>query len=335
MMRMGTLLRSASRFLSLSVLALPAPAQSAAHAGTRLEFRTSPALELWFHVRHLAETSAPSPLPALAPALEAARELARELGPMSLAWGAFEGLLPGCESAADLLAAAARAPEEAQLPGGQSIALRARVQRVAAALVEAEPACAELLAENAGTVALARASWEELVGEQERALFRHHQERLGLAGLALTIPVYLTAHGARPGAVTYFDEDGKGVCFVAVAGRAESELFEVVLHEATHALDLAAGKGSLLSALRDALGAAGFDQRSRPFHDLPHLLMFLQAAESVRTVLAPEHEDYGQTQGVYARMGPRAAHLRERFAEYATGKRTRAELVQAFVAEAR
>lgn len=303
----------------------------------RLEFRTSPAVELYHEVRFLAATRAEPPVESLRPALEAAAELERELGPMSLAWGPFEGLLAGCERGADLVAAAERVPATVALPGGKSVEFRARLVRLAHALASSESACADLLARNAESVALARAAWDELVGPKEAELLRHHQERLGFAGLAPTIPVYLTAHGARPGAVTYFDAEGRGVCFVAVEGRGESELFEVVLHEATHALDIAAGErsDSLLSELRDALGAAGFDERSRPFHDLPHLLMFLQSAESVRAVLAKEHEDYGVTQGVYARMGPRSAELRERFAAYSAGTLTRSELVAAFVARAK
>lgn len=331
-------MRSTAR-LFLTLLALgPLGARDSAQDASpcaRLEFRVSPALDLYHHVRFLAATNAPAPVASLAPAVEAARELEREFGPMSLSWGAFEGLLPGCERAADLVRVAARAPESVELPGGKSVALRERVERIAKALVAAEPECAELLAANSTEIELARAAWEELVGAKEPALFRHHQERLGMAGRALTIPVYLIARGARPGAVTYFDEEGKGVCFVAVAGRAESELFEIVVHEATHALDIAAGRESLLSDLRDALGAAGFDERSRPFHDLPHMLMFLQSAESVRAVLVSEHEDYGLTQGVYGRMGPRSAELRERFAEYSSGKLTRAELVAGFAALAK
>jgi len=314
------------------------PAVPPAHSpAARLEFRTSPAVELYHEVRFLAATRAELPVEALRPALEAAAELERELGPMSLAWGPFEGLLAGCERGPDLVAAAERAPETLALPGGKPVEFRARLVRLARALASSEEACADLLARNAESVALARAAWDELVGPKEAELLRHHQERLGFAGLAPTIPVYLTAHGARPGAVTYFDAEGRGVCFVAVEGREDSELFEVVLHEATHALDIAAGErsDSLLSELRDALGAAGFDERSRPFHDLPHLLMFLQSAESVRAVLASGHEDYGVTQGVYARMGPKSAPLRERFGEFSAGKRARAELVAAFVALAK
>jgi len=325
----------ASLVAGLAPLLAATPPQENESPGARLEFRTSAALDLYHEVRFLASTGAAPPVAALAPAIEAARELERELGPLSLAWGAFEGALPGCERAADLVKAAERAPETVALPGGKTAVFRERLVRLARALEAAEPECAALLAENAETITLARALWEELVGAKERELFIHHQQRLGMASLTTVVPVYLTAHGARPGAVTYFDDERRGVCFVAVAGRGESELFEVVLHEATHALDIAAGKDSLLSELRDALGAAGFDERSRPFHDLPHLLMFLQSAESVRAVLAPEHEDYGITQGVYARMGPKSATLRERFAAYAGGTLTAADLVRELVAAAR
>src|SRR5262245_33897205 len=130
--------------------------------GARLEFRTSPAIDLYHEVRFLAATNAAAPVAALAPALEAARELERELGPLSLAWGAFEGSLPGCERAADVLKVAERAPETVALPGGKTAEFRTRLVRMAQALAAAEPECAALLAENAATIELARASWEEL-----------------------------------------------------------------------------------------------------------------------------------------------------------------------------
>lgn len=78
-----------------------------------------------------------------------------------------------------------------------------------------------------------------------------------------------------------------------------SDFAEVVLHESTHVLDTFAGDDSLFEKLRAALREA-----KRPFFEIeqvPHVAMFVLAAEAVRRNIDRSHVDVGTTFGAYAR----------------------------------
>jgi hypothetical protein len=320
-------------------LALPcsaraqSPSQESAPAGaTRIVFHESPAIDLYFHVRALAGRGGTSPPEALRPAVDAARELDRALAGNPLAWGPLEGLLPGAETAADVVAAFARAPESIELRGGTKVPLRAGAQKLAAALVEVEPAFAEPWKEHARRTSAARKRWEEQVGPEERELFAFHLASLGMKERDLAVPVHLVAEGSWPGAVTHLDDAGRGVCFVAVDAVPGSLFHEIVLHEATHALDVAAGDESALGELRERLASAGRGRRDRAYHDLPHALMFVQSAESIRRTIDPAHRDYGEVEKVYERMGASAEAVRGFWRDHLDGKLSRAEALDGIVA---
>ena len=66
------------------------------------------------------------------------------------------------------------------------------------------------------------------------------------------------------------------------------------------------------------MAAAGIDPRDRS-RDLPHALMFVQSAESIRRVIAPEHVDYGVVEGVYERFGTTAEEVRGAWVEHLEG----------------
>jgi len=300
-------------------------------APTRIEFHESEAVDLWFHVRAVAGSRA-TPIEALAPAVEAAQELHRALARDALAWGAVEGLLPGAERASDIVAAFVRAPESIELPGGAKAPVRAGAQKLAAALAQAEPAFAETWKEHALRTRAARERWQATVGPKERELIAFHLASLGMRDPNLAIPVYLVADASWPGAVTHLDEAGRGVCFVAVDTEPGSLLFETVLHEATHALDVATNDDSALGALRKKLEAAGHGPRDKLYHDLPHALMFVQAAESVRRVIDPAHVDYGESEKVYERMGASAEAVRGFWHDHLDGHLTLDQALDGIVA---
>ena len=324
-----------ARASSLSWLLLPVCAQQAAHAppatgdSTRIVLHESAAIDLYFHVRAMAGGSA-SPGEAFAPAVEAARELYGALGRNALALGAIEGLLPGCRTAADVATAFGRAPETVELRGGAKAPLRAGAAKLAQALVAAEPHFEALWKEHARIIADGRARWNERVGAREAELLAFHLASLGMRDPGLAIPVYLMAEAPWPGAVTHLDEEGRGVCFVAVKGEEGSQLLETVLHEVTHALDVASDEW-VLNDLRGALAAAGIGRRDAAFRDLPHTLMFVQAAESIRRIVAPEHRDYGDVSGYYGRA-PESELVRGFWRDHLEGKLSRAEAIAGIVA---
>lgn len=331
----------------LAVLALylasppQAPEAATAAERSRLVLQASPIIDLYFRVRAWA-VAPDAPIPAAyVPAVEAARALDRELGGLALAWGPLEGLLLGCNSAGDLEQAFARAPEQLALRGGQTVNLRAGGLRIAQALAAAEaeflgrPAAAEpsLWQEDQERIAAARARWDAQVAAQAADLLAGHLGSLAIADPKLEVPVYLVAQAPAPGAITHRSGPRRGVCFVAVEGAAGSQLFEIVLHEATHAFDLAAGDASAFAELRRALEQAGIDPRDRRHRDLPHTLMFVQSAASIRRFIDPAHRDYGEVSGYYAKLGPGAELVRRRWGEHAEGKRTLAEAIAAIAGE--
>jgi hypothetical protein len=299
------------------LLALAGQAEPA--TPSRVVFHWSPAIDLYFHVRVADSALAAEPF---APAAKLARELDRALGGMALAWGPLDGLLPGCRTVADLAAAFARAPETLTLRGGTQVELRARALELATALVPAEAAFAELWKERAPRLAAVRTLWEERVGAKERALLDFHLASLGMSDPHLALPVYLVGEAPWPGALTVFDERRQGVSFVAANAGDGSTLLEIVLHEVTHSLDVACGEHSALGELRARLPAPeGALRRGDP----AHVLMFVQSAESIRRVIDPAHHDYGDLEGVYARLGAGVAALRGAWGDHLAGRLTRAE----------
>ncbi len=319
---------------ALALLLVP-QASAAPAARTHVELRESRAITLWFHVRALAEKKDAEPPEELAPAVEAARALGAALGGDFLAWGALEGMLPGCETAEDVAKTCERAPETLELRGGTKVALRERARELAAALVEVEPACTAWLDAARPRIAAGRALWETRVAPKERALFDYHLASLGMEDPGLAIPVYLVAEAPWPGAVTHRGEDGRGVSFVAVEPEPGTLFFETILHETTHALDVATDDRSALGELGRKLRAAGLGERDRALHDLPHGLMFVQSAESIRRVIDPAHVDYGIARKVYTRGGPALETLRAAWHDHLEGNLSEAQALDAIVASVR
>ncbi len=331
----------------VSVLPVVSSAQGApaggAHAQegvTRVVLHTSPVVDLYFSVR--AAAARPSVSELFAPAVAAVRTIDRALGGSPLAWEPLDGRLSGCTTAADVKAAFGGIADSLGLdhgstPGGKEVELRAPALALADALVALEPAFLETWKEHEAELAEARARWETKVGPKERALLDFHRTSLGMPDPKAELSVYLVTDAPWPGAETMLDTQGRGVSFVGVsfiaAGSApDSQFFEIVLHEVTHTLDVASGEASVFGELRARLGAAGLDPRDRRLHDLPHTLMFVQAAESIRRVIDPAHVDYGEIQKVYARSGPGSEDLRGFWRDHLDGKLTRAEALDLIVA---
>jgi len=318
---------------ALALLAGLASAQTLAPAAaTRLDFRESPVVDLFYLSRALAADATAEVPPALAGAAKAAHELNGALGGSFLAWGPVAGLLPGCESASDVTRAFAGVPETFEVRPGTSVKLREHALALAGAMEAAEPTyLAEIWPAHRKEVAGARARLAEGFEPKEAACIAFHLERLGMKDPGLAIPVYLTVRAPFPGAVTHRGVGGRGVCFVSVRDAEGSQLFETVLHEATHALDVALPGASVLEDLRGRLEKAGLGPRDPVLRDLPHTLMFVQAAESIRRTVDPEHEDYGDVSDYYERAGPLAEAVRGLWRDHLEGKLTREEALDALV----
>ena len=130
--------------------------------------------------------------------------------------------------------------------------------------------------------------------------------RLGLefpTPTRLAIDVSVVAAGIALGGVTG-ERDERPACFVAVANYNTSTLAELIIHEATHAVDLLCpSTTSLVHQLREEPGASP---------QLWHATFFRYAAEAVRRRIDAHHVDYGEMHGYYGRSSGVMATLAAR-----------------------
>jgi len=314
--------------LATLALALSPPA-------ARLDLRSSPFIDLHFWVRHLAAD--PGGIVQAQPILDAvavAAELDHELGG-PLAWGPIEGLFGDCRTAKDALAVLEKLPETFEARPGRNVELRQGARRLVESLAVAEPGFLETVwPEHRTAIDAARKRIEAGFSPRAEACLAYVAECLVLAPSDLAIPVHLVFDSPFPGAVTQRDDEGHGVCFVGIQGLEGTQLFEVILHEATHALDLATKEGSVLDELRSRLEQAGFTRRDREWRDVPHTLMFVQAGETIRRKVDPKHEHYGVVARYYDKVRTIADVELPAWIDHLDGKSTREEAIARIVAGA-
>jgi hypothetical protein len=335
--------------LARSNVAIVSPAQDTRPAASRLDFRTSPIVALHFLVRKLAEppaegaaAHAPASGPTialtqadayLAPAVAACRKLDAELGG-GLAWGVVEGTLSGCRTAADAAAALDQLPATATLRSGKAITLQPAARELGAAYVALE---AQFLRDtwprHEATLASSREKLEKMLDRRQADCLAHICRGLALEDPRIVIPVYLLAVAPAPGGFTHRARGGGAVCFVeALSETAADQIAETVLHEAIHAFDVAsASQNTALQALREALRAGGIGPTEPLYRDVPHTLMFVQSAQTVRACLDPAHRDYGDVSGYYAKVPAAARIVRKPWTDYLTGKLERDQALKKIV----
>jgi len=305
--------------------------------GARLDLRVSPVIDLHFYVLWLAEGHAAPPA-WIAPAVAAAKKLDAELGGSPLAWYVIEAELFNCESAKDVAAVFAKLPEEHTVRarrGGNTIPLRSLAVALSDAYQQVEP---EFLKstwpEHKGTIEKVVQLVQGRLIPKQKECFDYMLDSLGMKDPKTAIPVYITAVGPDPGAVTHRRGPYEGVCFVAASAAEGTQLLETVLHEATHALDVAEESEGALEQIRSGLQEAGFGPFDKDLRDVPHTLMFVQAAETIRRKIDPGHKDYGEVMGYYAKVPSAVAAVREPWTNFLDGKISRDSAIKQIVANA-
>lgn len=310
--------------MPMSALVFAAALAFTPPASPPVELRVSPVVDLHFWVRKLAEQKGEVPaVSGLPEAVAAARALQAELGG---GWGIVEGGFVGAESAADLLAISGQLPETASMRNGRTIRLREGAVRLARSYVSLEKPFLETVwpRHREAAEGLAAQLRRDLLPKAPQVyedLARHLDVRVP----SDPIPVYLTAEGPWPGAVTARTDREGAVCFVAADASTGSQLVEVVVHETIHALDVMAGEGGILNVLRKRVG-------QEDVRDFPHTVMFVQAAGTVRKVLDPEHKDYGDVEGYYQRVPKAAAVVVPAWRAYLAGEISRDEALNRIAA---
>jgi hypothetical protein len=303
-----------------------------------IEFRTSPLMDLMMYVRTLAEQGDKAEVPdieGLAGAVNVIAEIGEEAGGD---WGVFSGPAHTCASAAEMIELAGQLPETFTMRSGQTLELRAIALKMANALAGAETAyLKDLWPTRKASLDAAAASLRAKFDPKQREVYSFIQDKLGTARPQSVIPVYLVADAPWPGAMTYMSRSGS-MCFVGLTATTGSQLLESVIHETLHALDSSTRRaGNVFTQIEQGLREAGMERGDSRMRDVPHMAMFVQAAETVRRLLDPEHVDYGDTPAAgmapyYERDAKVAAVVRPAWRAYLDVEITRDEAVKRIVA---
>lgn len=323
---------------SLAFLGSGAASQEAertAEARTRLEFRISPAVDLHFYIRALAEdqsANVPEPLQA---AVQAAQAVSREMGRGM--WGAMESQLGGANTVADIRKAFADLPEEYTPrfgPRDKKIALRSLAGKLVEGIASGEAYFLEQVwPEHKRAVEQDLARLERDFVPNFDTLLTYMLEHLHMQDPKITVPVYLVAAAQFPGGFTMVQRGGAPIMFVQTTREHHrgTLLYELIIHESCHALDVSGE--SVFQELRDELSKAGLSPRDALFRDVPHTIMFAQAGETIRRKLDPNHKHYGEVATYYDRTGAAGEFVPRLWIEYLDGKLTREQALAAILKE--
>ncbi len=309
----------------LTLLGAPAAAQH-----TTIEFFTHDELALHWWVRAEAERPADLQAPEARAAIAALRDYEQEGGNPMLVWARIEPLLlAGLPLEDAVLRSHARgmperyyndagglSPEEART---RLHDLKPDPRPYTDALDALRPWYLATIAPAAGReVEAAIESLNEYLAPRLADCYRDACDALGMTDPGHSVPVYLVPSGPRPGAITYRSRTGLA-CVVALDAGTDCQgagldlLVEVILHETLHALDFATQEQpTALQQLRAALRESSHVERLR---DLPHTLIFLQAAAVVRDHFGPDHRGYGELCRYYQKVPAAIRALRQPWAD--------------------
>lgn len=308
---------------------------------SKIDLRVAPAIDMHFYLRTLTRKSDDQIPPEFRKAVTAIREIDNETRGGGLSWGMIDSALNGCQTAKQIHEAFSGFPEMYRPqfgPPSDPVPLRALTVKLANTYVELESA-------------FLRDHWPQRKRQiDERfsdlnanfvpkmaSCINYMLEHLGMKDPLATIPVYLVVDMPWPGATTKRRDDGGALCFIGI-NKSEFEgslLYETILHEATHALDIETGGEGVFDVMRNKQLAAGLTRRNKLFHDVPHTLIFVQAAETIRRIVDPKHEHYGVVSKYYDRISsPNVSvggKVRDVWTSYLDGKITRSAAIDELV----
>lgn len=304
----------------------------------KLDFQINALIDMHCMVRAMAggtagrDDGAPQ-LAGLSDALAAVKQTEAELGTPPV-WGMIVGTLLSFESAGDAIEPLGGLLEQLRLRDGRTIRVRDCAMRLARVYQGLEPAFLKEAWPRR------RSALQEQEQRIERAWSRKLSEclafsvhKLGMAEPSAPVPICLVTQAPPPHAMTY-RRAGGAVCIVAASQFRGTQLAEVIVHEATHALDSVNGPPeSVMRQISDRLMQAGLTWRDRDLRNLPHTVMFVHAAEMIRRFVDPQHKDYGEVAGYYAKVPASAAAIRPHWKRYLDGELTRNDVVDRIVSD--
>ncbi|MDX6288797.1 MAG: hypothetical protein QOH42_596 [Blastocatellia bacterium] len=263
------------------------------------EIRVKPFIDLYFFVYKVSSGSVTPPaIEGLDQAVAAARQVPIFL-PLINKLALFR-----CNNAADAERAFGQFPENFKTRTGGMIPLRERAVHLARTLAVIERAFLQKVwPQHKAAIRQAKLRIARDLEPKEQELFAYFTGHLGFENADYVVPIYLVAEGPWPAALTA-NSDGRkhGACLVNVGDSQGAHLFDAILHESIHALNLETeGNGNVLVDLRRRLLEAGFDKNDLIVREGPHMLVFIQSVETVRRFLDASYLPY--TEGVFARPG--------------------------------
>ncbi|MEQ8763387.1 MAG: hypothetical protein RL885_05635 [Planctomycetota bacterium] len=328
------MIRSMPLLVALLLIA-PAQGQEPQSEGTRGAFHWEPRVDrladLYFEVRaHAAQEPTELEPAALAHAVSVVREQGAKIS-HPLLWGPLDAEIEGVSSARELLERFEALPESRPMLGGGELRLREIGVAIGNALLEWEPIHAvEVWPARRTSIAAKKSEVEARWKEKSPAVWKFVLDAFGMEDPGGSAPVYLVSVAPPPGGVTYYRRaGGGGMCIVGLEGAEGTQLDETVLHEALHALEAQAGRDaeSAPNALRSKMMESGASPRDPKVRNRPHLLLFVQAGESVKRFIDPEHRHYGEVSGAYERFGKDADLVRREWVRYLDGEQTREKAI--------
>ena len=208
-----------------------------------------------------------------------------------------------CDSASAAIQAFAKLPESTQTRSGDTVKIRDAAISFAKALAVVEDAYYQKVWPQHKAIIDKSATAAGKLISKETECFAYITKSLGMEDKPGNIPVYLVVDAPRPGGFTFRSANGGGGCLISVSAVQDSLLFETMLHESIHFLDIeSSGSSNVLIEIRKRLVEAGLKETDPDLRNVPHTLMFIQAGETTRRIVDPAHKHYGEAKGYYSRV---------------------------------
>lgn len=308
MKKYGTRTSLIVALLFLALFAFDPPAAALSNnkeAKRRLDIKFNPVVDLSYMIRKYATSKSELPgyMEPFQEAVGVARELNGEFGGwVSGGWPVLDSVLSKCKTTSDAMQAVSQVPETITSRSGLTIRVREAAVRYAKALNAVEPSyLKDIWPKHKAIAERTTASIANNFARKEQECFAYVTTNLGMPDTDYQVPVFLVAETPWPGAFTFWDATRRGTVVVSVEANPGSVLFETLLHEAIHALDLETEeKGNVLMEIRARLKTAGVAENEITLVQGTHLIVFMQAGETIRRLIEPSHQHYGDVRGVYA-----------------------------------
>jgi hypothetical protein len=269
-----------------------------------LDVRINAVMNLNYMIRKYASSKAelPANIDHFKEAVAVARQLNTEFGGwVGAGWATLDAALAKSRNGSEAIQALSQVPETATSRQGKTIPVRDAAIRYGKALSAVESSYLKnLWPEHQILAEQTAARIAKTFGPKEQECFAYLTKSLGIADAQYSVPVFLAAETPWPGGFTFWTGNRKGIVVVSIETNPGSMLFETLMHETIHALDLeTAGNGNVLEDIRTRLKKAGIAENDIAATQGTHMLVFIQAGETVRRLVDSSHQHYGDVRRVY------------------------------------